>query len=60
MRQEHRSLAFASSKQASQEMSVQFELLQESAEISTVLQHVKHGTRAPVPKVELLCRYSTP
>ena len=38
---EHGSLAFATSKEASEGMIVQFELLQGSADISTVLQHVQ-------------------
>ena len=48
MRQEHRRLPFASSKQTSEELSVQVELLQESAEVSIVLQHVQHGKMFPV------------
>ena len=44
MRQEHRRLAFASSKQTLEELSVQFELLKDSTtEGNTVLQHVEHG-----------------
>ena len=41
--QEHRSLAFASNNETSEEMSVQLELLQEMAEVSTVLQDVRQG-----------------
>ena len=41
--QEHRSLAFASNNETSEEMSVQLELLQEMAEGSTVLQDVRQG-----------------
>ena len=48
MRQEYRRLPFASSKQTSEELSVQVELLQESAEVSIVLQHVQHGKMFPV------------
>ena len=40
---EHRSLAFASNNETSEEMSVQLELLQEMAEVSTVLQDVRQG-----------------
>ena len=41
-RKEHRSSAFASSKQTSEELRVQFELLQESTtEYSATLQHVE-------------------
>ena len=36
---ELRSLAFASSKQTLEEWSVQFEVLQERAEVTTALQH---------------------
>ena len=39
----HRSLAFASNNETSEEMSVQLELLQEMAEVSTVLQDVRQG-----------------
>ena len=42
-KKEHRSLAFATSKQTSEELGVQVELLQESATVSTVLQHVQQG-----------------
>ena len=42
-RKEHRSLAFASNNETSGEMSVQLELLQEMAEVSTVLQKVQQG-----------------
>ena len=42
-RKEHRFLSFASSKQSSEESSVQRELLQESAEIFTVHQDIKQG-----------------
>ena len=43
-RKEHRSLAIASSKRTSEELSVHVELLQESStEVSTALQHVEHG-----------------
>ena len=43
-RTEHRSLALASSKQTWDELSVQFELMQESTkEDTTALQHVEHG-----------------
>ena len=43
-RKEHTSLAFASSKQTSEELSVQFELVQDSAtEDTTALQNVEHG-----------------
>ena len=42
-RKEHRSLAFASNNETSEEMSVQLELLQEMAEVSTVLQDVRQG-----------------
>ena len=38
---EHRSLAFASNNETSEEMSVQLELLQEMADVSTVLQDVR-------------------
>ena len=40
-RKEHRSLAFASNNETSGEMSVQLEVLQEMAEVSTVLQKVQ-------------------
>ena len=40
---EHRSLAFASNNETSEEMSVQLELLQVMAEVSTVLQDVRQG-----------------
>ena len=40
---EHRSLAFASNNETSEETSVQLELLQEMAEVSTVLQDVRQG-----------------
>ena len=40
---EHRSLAFASNNETSEELSVQLELLQELAEVSTVLQDVRQG-----------------
>ena len=40
---EHRSLAFASAEQTSEEPLVQLELLWESADITTVLQHVQQG-----------------
>ena len=42
-RKEHRSLTFASCKQTLEESSVQFELLQESAEVITVQQDVQQG-----------------
>ena len=42
-RKEHRSLAFASNNETSEELSVQFELLHEMAEVSTVLQKVQQG-----------------
>ena len=42
-RKEHRSLAFASNNETSGEMSVQLELLQEMAEVPTVLQKVQQG-----------------
>ena len=43
-KKEYRSLAFATSKQTSEELSVQFELLQKStSEGTTALQHVEHG-----------------
>ena len=43
MMQEHRSIAFASSEQTSEEFSLHFELLQDSTtEGSTALQHVEH------------------
>ena len=42
-RKEHRSLAFASNNETSGEMSVQLEVLQEMAEVSTVLQKVQQG-----------------
>ena len=42
-RKEHRSLAFASNNETSEELSVQLELLQEMAEVSTVLQKVQQG-----------------
>ena len=41
--QRHRSLAFASNNETSEEFSVQLELLQVMAEVSTVLQHVRQG-----------------
>ena len=41
--QEHRSLAFASNNETSEEFSVQLELLQVMAEFSTVLQDVRQG-----------------
>ena len=41
--QEHRSLAFASNNETSEEFSVQLELLQVMAEVSTVLQDVRQG-----------------
>ena len=41
--QEHRSLAFASNNETSEEFSVQLELLQVMAEVSTVLQDVLQG-----------------
>ena len=41
--QEHRSLDFASNNETSEEMSVQLELLQEMAEVSTVPQDVQQG-----------------
>ena len=41
--QEHRSLAFASNNETSEEMSMQLELLQEMAEVPTVLQDVRQG-----------------
>ena len=40
---EHRSLAFASNNETSEEFSVQLELLQVMAEVSTVLQDVRQG-----------------
>ena len=40
---EHRSLAFTSNNETSEELSVQLELLQEMAEVSTVLQKVQQG-----------------
>ena len=40
---EHRSLAFAANNETSEELSVQLELLQEMAEVSTVLQKVQQG-----------------
>ena len=40
---EHRSVTFASSIQISKDLSVQVELLQKSAEMSSVLQHVQQG-----------------
>ena len=40
---EHRSLAFTSNNETSEEMSVQLELLQVMAEVSTVLQDVRQG-----------------
>ena len=40
---EHRSLAFASNNETSEEMSVQLELLQVMVEVSTVLQDVRQG-----------------
>ena len=40
---EHISLTFASSKQTLEDSSVQFELLQERTEVSTVLQDVQQG-----------------
>ena len=40
-RKGHRSLTFASSKQTLEESSVKFERLQESAEVTSVLQHVQ-------------------
>ena len=40
---EHQSLAFASNNETSEELSVQLELLQEIAEVSTVLQKVQQG-----------------
>ena len=43
MRKEHRNLAFASSKQALKESNVHFEQLQESAEVTTVLQHAQQA-----------------
>ena len=42
-RKEHRSLAFASNNETAEELSVQLELLQEIAEVSTVLQKVQQG-----------------
>ena len=42
-RKEHRSSAFASNNETSEELSVQLELLQEMAEVSTVLQKVQQG-----------------
>ena len=42
-RKEHRSLTFTSSKQPSGESSVHLELLQESAEVITVLHDVQQG-----------------
>ena len=42
-RKEHQSSAFASNNETSEEMSVQLELLQEMAEVSTVLQKVQQG-----------------
>ena len=42
-RKEHRSLALASNNETSEEMSVQLELLQEMAQVSTVLQKVQQG-----------------
>ena len=42
-RKEHRSSAFASSKQSSEELNVQFELVQESAEVFTVQQDIQQG-----------------
>ena len=42
-RKEHRSSAFASNNETSEEMSVQLKLLQEMAEVSTVLQDVRQG-----------------
>ena len=41
--QEHRSLAFASNNETSEEFSVQLELLQVMAEVSTILQDVRQG-----------------
>ena len=46
--QEHRSLAFASNNETSEEFSVQLELLQVMAEVSTVLQDVRQGKRFQV------------
>ena len=40
---EHRSLAFTSNNETSEEPSVQFELLQKSAEVTTVPQDVQQG-----------------
>ena len=40
---EHRSLAFASNNETSEELSVQFEMLQESAEVTTGLHKVQQG-----------------
>ena len=42
-KKEHRSSAFASNNETSEELSVQLELLQEMAEVSTVLQKVHQG-----------------
>ena len=42
-RKEHRSSAFASNNETSEGLSVQLELLQEMAEVSTVLQKVQQG-----------------
>ena len=42
-RKEHRSSAFASSKQSSEELNVQLELVQESAEVFTVQQDIQQG-----------------
>ena len=42
-RKEHRSLAFTSNNETSEEPSVQFELLQKSAEVTTVPQDVQQG-----------------
>ena len=42
-RKEHRSSAFASNNETSEELSVQLELLQVMAEVSTVLQDVRQG-----------------
>ena len=42
-RKEHLSLAFASNNETSEELSVQLELLQEMADLSTVLQKIQQG-----------------
>ena len=47
---EHRRLAFASNNETSEEPRVQFELLQESPEVSTVPQDVQQGILFKVTK----------